>query len=110
MSVRRNRGAQDQFWNFLRDGVGPLDLRDNERLCAIALVKRLLSKVAPEALGWEVDASQWPSTVYVGAVPWMQRVVSAVPPQAAAYADAAGRHAPAGVRTTQRPPFDLAVP
>ena len=105
-----NRGAQDQFWNFLRNDVDSLDLRDNERLCAIALVKRLLPKVAPEALGWEVDAaSRWPSTVYVGAAPWMQRVVSAVPRQAA-YADAAGRYAPAGVRTMQRPPCGLAVP
>ena len=106
----RDRSAQDQFWKRVRDGVGSLDLRDNERLCAIALVKRLLPKVAPEALGWKVDASRWPSTVYVGAVPWMQRVVSAVPGQAVAYADAAGRYAPPGVRTMQRPPFGLAVP
>ena len=105
----QHRGAQDQFWNVLRNDVGSLDLRDNERLCAIALVKRLLPKVAPEALGWKVDASRWPSTVYVGAVPWMQRVVSAVPRQAAAYADAVGRYAPPSVRTMQRPPFDLAV-
>ena len=106
----QHRGAQDQFWNFLRNGVGSLDLRDNERLCAIALVKRLLPKVAPEALGWKVDASRWPSTVYVGAVPWMQRVVCAVPGQAAAYADAVGRYAPPGVRTMQRPPRGLVVP
>ena len=105
----QHRGAQDRFWNFLRNDVGSLDLRDNERLCAIALVKRLLPKVAPGALGWEVDASRWPSTVYVGAVPWMQRVVCAVPGQAAAYADAVGRYAPPGVRTMQRPPRGLAV-
>ena len=106
----QNRGAQDQFWDFLRNGVGSLDLRDNERLCAIALVKRLLPKVAPEALGWEVDTSRWPSTVYVGAVPWMQRVVSAVPGQAVAYANAVVRYAPAHVRKMQRPPRSLAVP
>ena len=105
-----NRSAQDRFWNVLRNDVGSLDLRDNERLCAIALVKRLLPKIAPEALGWEVGASRWPSTVYVGAVPWMRRVVCAVPGQAAAYADAVGRYAPPGVRTMQQPPRGLADP
>lgn len=106
----RNRGAQDQFWKRVHDGIGSLDLRDSERLCAIALVKRLLPKVASGALGWDVDASRWPSTVYVGAVPWMRRVVSAVPRQAAEYADAVSRYGPAGVRTMSRPPFGLAVP
>ena len=106
----RNRGEQDRFWTQVRTGLGALELRDNERLCAIALVKRLLPKVAPEALGWDVDASRWPSTVYVGAVPWMRRVVSAVPRQAAAYADAVSQGAPADVRTMQRPPFGFAVP
>ena len=106
----QDRNAQDQFWKRVHEGVDSLDLRDNERLCAIALVKRLLSKVAPEALGWEVDASRWPSTVYIGAVPWMRRVESAAPPQAAAYADAVVQYAPPGVRTMQRPPFGLVVP
>ncbi len=106
----QHRGAQDQFWNVLRNDVGSLDLRDNERLCAIALVKRLLPKIALKALGWEVDASRWPSTVFVGAVPWMQRVMSAVPRRAAAYADAVGQYAPPGVRAVQRPRRGLAVP
>ena len=107
----QDRGAQDQFWERVRDSVGSLDLRDNERLCAIALVKRLLPKpeVARQALGWDVDAARWPSTVYVGAVPWMRRVVSAVPRLAADYADVAIRYGPAGVRSTQCPPFGLDV-
>ena len=108
----QDRRAQDQFWERVRDRIGPLDLRDNERLCAIALVKRLLPKpeVARQVLGWDVDAARWPSTVHVGAVPWMQRVVSTVPRAAAEYADVAIRYGPAGVRSTQRPPFDLGVP
>ena len=105
-----NRGAQDQFWKRVHDGIGSLDLRDNERLCAIALVKRLLPKVASDALGWDVDASRWPSTVYVGAVPWTRRVVSAVPRQAAEYAVALSGCAPTDVRPMQQPPFGLAVP
>ena len=106
----QSRDAQDRFWQHVRDRVGSLNLRDNERLCAIALVKRMLPKVAPEALGWEVDASRWPSTVYVGAVPWMRRVMSAVPGQAAAYAARAIRSAgPTGIQTMQQPRFGLDV-
>ena len=103
----RHRARQDEFWR--RVNLRPLDLRPDERLCAIALVKRLFPKVASQALGWNVDASHWPSTVYVGAVPWIRRVVSAVPQKAAAYADTVERSAPEGVFPTQRPPFGLDV-
>ena len=60
---RASREQQDEFWKRVRGPLGALDLEDNERLCAIALVKRLFPRVAPEALGWEVDTSHWPSTV-----------------------------------------------
>lgn len=104
------RSGQDRFWQRLRSRLGSLDLRDNEQLCAIALVKRLLPKVALQALGWDVDASRWPSTVYVGAIPWMRRVVSAVPRQAADYAATVRRYAAADVLPMQRPPFGLDIP
>ncbi len=106
----QNRRAQDRFWEHVHDGIDSLDLRDNERLCAVALVKRLLPKVAPEALGWEVDASRWPSTVYVAAVPWLRRVVSAVPRKACEYGTAVVGVAPAGARTMPQPPFGLDFP
>ena len=108
--VRSLDGAkQDAFWQRVceRRQTGLLDLRDNERLCAIALVKRMFPRVALEALGWEVDASHWPSTVYVGAVPWMQRIGAAVPQQAEAYADAVKRSADNDVFPMRRPPFGL---
>ena len=111
--IRAGSGArQDAFWSAVRASgrVGLLDLRENERLCAIALVKRLFPKVAGEALGWEVDASQWPSTVYVGAVPWMRRVMRAAPEQAAAYAEAVRQSAAEAVFPMRRPPFDLDIP
>ena len=81
---------QERFWQRLGGRLGELDLRDNERLCAVALVKRLFPKpeASNDALGWSVDASHWPSTVYVGAVPWMQLVAAAVPDQAREYAAA----------------------
>ena len=52
--VRARQARQhDEFWRHVKRHLGELDLRDNERLCAVALVKRLFPKVAPEALGWE---------------------------------------------------------
>ena len=111
--IRALDGAkQDAFWQRVRDGrrTGLLDLRDNERLCAVAFVKRMFPKIACEALGWEVAASHWPSTVYVGAVPWIRRASSAVPQQAQAYADAVKRSANDDVFPMHRPPFGLGVP
>ncbi|MEO5347538.1 MAG: hypothetical protein H7834_14360 [Magnetococcus sp. YQC-9] len=90
------RTAQDLFWNALRqtvlENVYPrlkghqeaniLELRDNERLCAIALVKRLFPLLPDEILrrviGWVPDESRdtlrkWPSTAYMAAAPWMKR-------------------------------------
>ena len=111
--IRALDGAkQDAFWQRVRDGrrTSLLDLRDNERLCAVAFVKRMFPKIACEALGWEVAASHWPSTVYVGAVPWIRRASSAVPQQAQAYADAVKRSANDDVFPMHRPPFGLGVP
>ena len=104
--VRARQGRQqDEFWRRVAHGLGTLDLREDERLCAVALVKRLFPKVARAALGWPVDASQWPSTVYVGAVPWMRRVMNAVPDPAREYAAAVRLSAPDDVFPMQRPPF-----
>ena len=104
--VRARQGRQqDEFWGRVAHGLGTLDLRADERLCAVALVKRLFPKVARDALGWPVDASQWPSTVYVGAVPWMRRVMNTLPDQAREYAAAVRLSAPDDVFPMQRPPF-----
>lgn len=70
---RTTRANQDRFWESLGlvPGVGRLDLREDERLCSIALIKRMFPKVAIEAIGWDVDANKWPSTLYVAALPWL---------------------------------------
>lgn len=70
---KNNRIGQEKFWDHLRDNkkVGHLELRENERLCAIALIKRLYAKVAESALGGALPQERWPSTVYVGAIPWL---------------------------------------
>ena len=62
-------------------GVGALNLRDDERLCAIAFVKRLWPKLPRESIksviGWVPDdktksAGNWPSTAYMAALPWVE--------------------------------------
>ena len=71
----RERPEQDRFWNLLQQRTGRLELRDDERLCAIALVKRLFprleQKVLEQVVGWSFQSSNWPSTVYMAAVPWL---------------------------------------
>ena len=105
--VRSGSGKeQDEFWGRIRHRVGPLDIRENERLCAIALVKRLFPRreVAVEALDWQVVASHWPSTVYIGAVPWIRDVVTTVPQQAREYAKSIRQHQPVAF-SEEWPPF-----
>ena len=104
-----SRESQDRFWRRVREHMGSLDLRENERLCAVAFVKRLFPKVASQALGWDVEASHWPSTVYVGAVPWIRRVVRVDPKKTAAagYAVDVMRYAGQGVLPMHQPPFGL---
>lgn len=87
-----SRRGQDRFWQRLRRNVGSLDIRENERLCAIALIKRLFPKLGEEGLGWALDAVHWPSTVYVGAVPWVREAIVVAPKEARQYADAVLNH------------------
>ena len=102
---RDARQRQDGFWDRVRERLGALELRDNERLCAIALVKRLFPRVATAALGWPLDTSHWPSTVYIGATPWLRRVVRTAPESARQYAEAVQELGPRGVLAERRPPF-----
>ena len=101
----RDRRSQDQFWRDLGTQLGALDLRNNERLCAVAFVKRMFPKVAEDALGWDVDRSRWSSTVYVAAVPWIDRVVRTAHQEVASYAMAVEKYAPNGVFAEQPPSF-----
>ena len=96
-----HKDRQDAFWETLRahlpgahhggdhdtpegannPGVGNLNLRDDERLCAIAFIKRLWPKLPrcsiEKTLGWVPDritksAGNWPSTAYMAALPWVK--------------------------------------
>jgi CRISPR-associated protein Cmr2 len=68
------RVQQDQFWQAVREQTKELDLNPDERLCAIALIKRLFPRVAGDALGQNLNAENWPSTPYLAAIPWLKRI------------------------------------
>ena len=82
----RARHDQDRFWQELGRHLSSLDLRENERLCAIALVKRLFPRVAEEAIGWNLDQTNWPSTSYLGAASWIEEALERAPRAVAKYA------------------------
>jgi len=86
---RAERSKQDKFWERLRNtrGVGRLDFGDDERLCSIAMIKRMFPKVAKKAIGWNIEADRWPSTVYVSALPWLRDIEKRNIKLARSYAD-----------------------
>jgi len=102
----RQSAHQDSFWDALRQraGISSLDLRPGERLCAIALIKRLFPRVARQAIGWPLDTVNWPSTSYMAAVPWIRAAWDAAQAEAEAYAEAvrqAGAKGLYGERATE---------
>lgn len=62
IAARGGRAAQDGFWTELRSRMRELNVRDNERLSSIALVKRMFPETGDQALGWRVSP-RWPSTL-----------------------------------------------
>jgi len=70
-----HREKQDEFWEKVRDALGELNLRRNERLSAIALIKRALLTAGKEIFGQEWGLPGWPSVVYIAAVPWIRQVL-----------------------------------
>lgn len=96
--------SQEQiaFWTALQNcrGVGRLNIRDGERLCAMALIKRLLPSVDEQVFGRSLQQKNWPSTAFLAAVPWLQEVQqsSAALQVADAYVGAAAK---AGVHQSE---------
>jgi CRISPR-associated protein Cmr2 len=85
----RGEKQQEYFWASLRAKTGEYELANNERLCAIALVKRLLPLVAVETL-WLVPR-RYPSTPYLAAIPWIAEVCIDKPEKARKYATEASQ-------------------
>jgi len=67
--------SQDKFWSELQQKTSGMDLRPDERLCSIALIKRMFPTVSEDVIGWTVYADRWPSTPYVAAIPWLKVVL-----------------------------------
>lgn len=91
------RKQQITFWEQMRQRVASYDLEENERLCAIGLIKRLFPSVAKKAIGWPFseEALYFPSTSYLAALPWMTKAVRAQPELAESFAECARN---AGIR------------
>lgn len=70
---------QEEFWAAVRAKCNTLELADDERMCAIALIKRFFPAVAREAVKIEFPVKSWPSSSYLAAVPWLARVASRQP-------------------------------
>jgi len=73
---------QDAFWARVRERAGEANVRkeNNERLSAVALVKRLFASkrsVVEAGLGGAIDVRHWASSVDVAAVPWLTRIAGA---------------------------------
>lgn len=66
------RQRQSEFWEALRRKTGELDLRENERLSAPVLVKRLWARISPSPLPGLPDAQCWPSTYCFAVAPWIE--------------------------------------
>ncbi|MDI6718595.1 MAG: type III-B CRISPR-associated protein Cas10/Cmr2 [Methanomicrobiales archaeon] len=81
------RQKQDRFWKRVRENIPGMVLREDERLCAIAFIKRLFPEVSKEAIGWDVNAERWPSTTYMAAIPWLKRGVQECADLAKAFAE-----------------------
>ncbi len=79
---------QKAFWESFKTGAH--DLRDGERLCAIALIKRLFPRVIEKAAGADISDDlrkqmSWPSLAFFSAIPWLKKVGDKAVDDAKAY-------------------------
>ncbi len=96
------RKQQDHFWEMIQEQISCLDLGDEEKLCAPALIKRLFPKRSHETIGWDVQSSSWPSTSYIAAIPWIVEVMKHRPTEADQYAQALIVQIEDGILTEKR--------
>lgn len=84
----KDREKQDAFWQQMQLTVPQLELRPGERLCSIALVKRLFPHVAEEAIGWQIPEQykHFPSNTYLAAVHWLTWAMDTQPELCAQFA------------------------
>ncbi|MFD1426306.1 type III-B CRISPR-associated protein Cas10/Cmr2 [Kroppenstedtia sanguinis] len=86
---------QLEFWETLRKNLWDSQhkdyfvqqIRENERLSAIGIIKRFFPLISEEAIGWPLPekAKGFPSTSYLAALPWVLRAVEEEPELAQAF-------------------------
>lgn len=99
----QKRQDQDRFWQDVRKNVKESNLRSDERLCAVSLIKRMFPEVFPDVLGWPVSLG-FPSTTYLAAVPWIEKNIANNPGKAADFASLARK---AGLGITSSPESEI---
>ena len=82
-AIRPNPTRQKRFWHALKQqaGISDIELREHERLCAIAYIKRRFVHAwqeLPRHQGWVLPTSV-PSTSYMAAVHWLAALIAAAP-------------------------------
>ncbi|WP_437207043.1 type III-B CRISPR-associated protein Cas10/Cmr2 [Planctomicrobium sp. SH664] len=92
----KERKDQDKFWEQFREKLGGMHLGKDERLCAIAVIKRMFPLVAKDVIGTDLQGANWPSTPYIAAIPWLGKA-------GASHADAAKQYATAITQEVERP-------
>lgn len=73
-SKKAEREKQKIFWEKMRSKLYHLDLKEGERLSAVALIKRLFPRAYNELKGTQFPES-FPSTTYMSAISWMEKVI-----------------------------------
>lgn len=82
LSGAERPGEGEKFWKDLRKKIDKADLRDKERLCAIAYVKRRFVHYFDQGFTAEMPDRKWtahgwelpkavPSVTYIAAAPWL---------------------------------------
>lgn len=74
-SSRKGEGEKQKvFWDRMRAKLSLLDLKESERLSAVALIKRLFPRAYNELKGTKLPEN-FPSTTYMSAISWVKTVV-----------------------------------
>lgn len=71
LSGHNGKTEQGRFWKAIANRAASLDFGDSERLCAIALIKRLFPRNSNELGCRDLANVRWPSTAFLAATPWL---------------------------------------
>ncbi|NMB41342.1 MAG: type III-B CRISPR-associated protein Cas10/Cmr2 [Firmicutes bacterium] len=86
---------QKDFWEKLHLKLAALDLKEGERLCAVALIKRVFPRAYNILEGTNLPLN-FPSTTYMSAIPWLKNVIKKADKQALDFAKVAKKLKGAG--------------